>query len=266
MRFEKKSMIGDRIIVQILRIIVKTWYTYFVQPIVRMLPKRSGKRILCFGDSNTWGYIPQTGLRFRFGKRWTGIVQNELGKEFHVIEEGLNGRTTVLDDPEQPGRNGKTSLPSFLRRYQPLDLVVLLLGTNDLKAHLNRTAEQIADGMGELSQLVMTSHISSNGTSPFLLLIAPPPIKTNDDYAALFDGAEAKSVQLGDRFSQIAKETHCAYLDAGQLITTSQLDGVHWDEEAHKKLGKIVAQTVREILSKTDEQQPEQGGTEKQNI
>ena len=171
-----------------------------------------------------------------------------------MIEEGLNGRTTVLDDPEQPGRNGKTSLPSFLGRYQPLDLVVLLLGTNDLKAHLNRTAEQIADGIKELSQLVLTSHTSSHGISPFILLVAPPPIKTIEEYAALFEGAESKSLQLGDSFSQVAKEIHCTFLDAGKLITTSPLDGVHWDEEAHKKLGKMIAKTVREILNKTDKQ------------
>ena len=222
-----------------------------MQPIVRRLPKGPGKRVLCYGDSNTWGYIPGTGLRYRYRKRWPGIVRRELGNEFSVIEEGLSGRTTVLDDPEGAGRNGKKSLLHYLRLYQPLDLVILLLGTNDLKTYFNRTPDQIAEGIKELGNMILSSQTGSERKSPVLLLIAPPTVKGIGEYISLFQESEAKSVHLAKKFQLVAEELHCEFLDAGKVIESSALDGIHWDEDAHQEIGNVIAKMVRALLTRS---------------
>ena len=203
---------------------------------------------MCYGDSNTWGYIPWTGLRFPFHKRWSGIAQQELTEEFVIIEEGLPGRTTVLDDPEYGGRNGKTSLLSSIRHYQPLAMVIVVLGTNDLKTHFNRTAAQIALGVAELGTMVLANPQAFELSSPKLLLVAPPPVLAHEDNVILFKEAEEKSRWLGREIQKVAQRLPCEFLDAGQFIQSSGLDGLHWDEAAHRKLGVAIAQRVREMF------------------
>ena len=243
-------MIGNRVFVQILRIVSTVWHNYLVQPVVRKLPIKPGKRVLCFGDSNTWGYIPGTGLRYRLSIRWPGIVQEELAQEISVIEEGLGGRTTVLDDPEGFGRNGKKLLVRYLRRYQPLDMVILLLGTNDLKTHFNRTPDQIAGGLQELGEVVLNHRPSASGQSPILLLVSPPPVGNLKENASRFKDAPNKSALFGEKFKQVAEKLQCEFLDAGKVIESSAVDGIHWDEEAHRQLGLVIAERVRHLLMK----------------
>src|SRR4029453_12146227 len=119
------------------------------------------KRILCFGDSLTWGWMPIKEVvpttRYPFEQRWTGVAAAQLGANFEIIEEGLSGRTTDLDDPTDPRLNGSTYLPSALATHLPLDLVILLLGTNDTKTYFNRSAYDITVGMSNLLVQVATS-------------------------------------------------------------------------------------------------------------
>ena len=115
------------------------------------------KEVLCYGDSNTWGYNPITKERYEKDERWTGVLQNALGNDYHVIEEGLNGRTTVWDDPIEGFKNGKTYLIPCLETHKPLDLVIIMLGTNDLKKRFSLSAYDIAQGAGVLIDVVYKS-------------------------------------------------------------------------------------------------------------
>jgi lysophospholipase L1-like esterase len=135
------------------------------------------KSIVCFGDSNTWGYIPATGKRYPKEIRWTNILQQELGNEYEIIEEGLNGRTTVWDDPidadYDANRNGKAYLGACIKSHFPLDLIIIMLGTNDLKVRYSVTAEDIAKSAGRLAKMVNESDCGIDGKPPKVLLVSP---------------------------------------------------------------------------------------------
>ena len=154
------------------------------------------KRILCYGNSNTWGYDPLTLDRFDEHTRWTRVLGKALGSAYEVIEEGLNGRTTVWDDPIEGYKSGKEYLIPCLESHKPLDLVVILLGTNDLKLRFGLSAYDVAEGASVLVGIVQGSLTGVNGRSPQVLLLAPPPTTTLSEYAEMFDGAEQKSMKF----------------------------------------------------------------------
>src|SRR5215208_827241 len=132
------------------------------------------RTVLCYGDSNTWGYEPATGNRFPEDMRWPGVLARELGEGFRVIEEALNGRTTVRDDPVEEYKNGKDYLSPCLESHAPLDLVIIALGVNDLKARFFASASDVADGAGVLVSIARRSGSGPNGRPPAVLLVAPP--------------------------------------------------------------------------------------------
>ena len=204
--------------------------------------------ILCFGDSNTWGWIPGSGERYPFEKRWTGVLQKELGKGFHIIEEGLNGRTTLLDDPIEFNRNGLKYLVPCLESHKPLDLVVLLLGSNDLKARFSVTAFDIALSVGVLIDVIKRSESGRGNRAPEVLLLAPPPLGDLTDFAELFEGGREKSQKLGNYYRSIAEERESYFLDLGDIVSPSDIDGVHFSEESHRIVGKKVAETIGKII------------------
>jgi len=171
--------------------------------------------LLCYGDSNTWGSTPGTGERYARDVRWPCVLQIELGSEFLVIEEGLSGRTTVWDDPIEGHKNGRTYLLPCLQSHQPLDLVILMLGTNDLKLRFSVSARDIAKGIGVLLKDIQHSGAGLNGTAPPVLLIAPPPLKPLTDNAESFEGGEGKSTRLADYFAAVAVEWGADFLNAG---------------------------------------------------
>lgn len=209
------------------------------------------KEILCFGDSNTWGYSPHTRDRYPRDLRWTGILQRELGADYHVIEEGLNGRTTVWDDPIEgvgSSKNGRAYLIPCLESHKPLDLVIIKLGTNDLKHRFSVTAADIANSAGALVDVVKSSQAGRGNGSPAVLLVAPPPLGKLTDFAEMFKGGVEKSKEFAVQFRRVAQEKGCAFLDAGQIVTCSEADGLHYDPEGHRALGLAIAQKVREIL------------------
>ena len=197
------------------------------------------KEVLCFGDSNTWGYSPHTQARYPRDVRWVSVLQRELGLEYHVIPEGLNGRTTVWDDPLEggPNKNGARYLPPCLESHMPLDLVVIMLGTNDLKHRFSLTAFDIANGAGVLVDIVRASQAGRDDNPPDVLLIAPPPLTRLSEFRHIFRGGLEKSKEFSEQYKRVAEEKGCALLDAGEFIVSSDADGVHFDPEGHEALG-----------------------------
>lgn len=211
------------------------------------------KTILCFGDSNTWGARPLTSLdnisRYGSDIRWGSVLRTTLRDGYWVVEEGLNGRTTVWPDPvEGEYKSGKGYLPACLESHAPLDLVSIMLGTNDLKHRFGLSAWDIAASAGVLVQIVQSSSFGPNGTAPRVLLICPPPVAKLTLFADMFAGATEKSQQIAHCYSAVAAEYHCDFLDAGQHIVSSNVDGIHLDPDQQQKLGHVVAEKVRAIL------------------
>ncbi len=210
------------------------------------------KTILCFGDSNTWGYNPVTGERFGRNIRWPGVLKNELGDNYIVIEEGLNGRTTVWDDPLHGGfKNGKEYLIPCLATHKPLDIVILFLGTNDLKSRFSLTASEIASGIRVLLDLIVKSGSGIDENPPKILLVAPPLIGELSSYSRFseeFEGSIEKAEKLGPYFEQAAEEYNCEFLDASKIVQASDVDGIHLEAEEHIKLGLFMKNKVLEIL------------------
>ena len=210
------------------------------------------KDILCYGDSNTWGAdAADDSRRFPWPARWPGVLQRELGDGYHVVEDGLGGRTTRYDDPTLPGRSGKESLAAALEVHAPLDLVVFMLATNDISyAHL--TAADAADGAAELAHLVQRSEFGPDGAAPRVLLVCPPPVGPFDRNwrPELWEGVGAaeKSRALPREFARVAAALGVPWMDAGARIATSALDGWHLEASQHELLGAAVATEVRAIL------------------
>lgn len=216
------------------------------------------KNILIFGDSNTWGYdsaryVPEADAFQRMDEtqRWPALVRSQLGPGYHVIEDALNGRTLVWDDPYMPGRNGLKSLRIALDAHAPLQLVVLQLGCNELKDHFSLNPGMIARGM---EMLVRECGVSYYGyPAPRVLLIAPAP--THPDIAVIRNcssfGPEAyrKSCALGGLYRAIAERYHCGFIDCAELdFEINTVDGLHYSYSDHARLAPVVTEKIREML------------------
>ena len=212
------------------------------------------KTILCYGDSNTWGSVPLTTMayipRFDIHTRWPGVLRDSLGEGFWINEEGLGGRTTVWDDPLSPNRNGYTYLLPCLETHQPIDLVVLMLGTNDLKHRFGKSAYDIARGAGFLVDSIRVTPTGPNGTAPQVLLVCPPPTSATIPklFVHDFEGGYEKSLELAPHYQEVAEYYGVYFLNAGDIIESSPVDGIHFDADQHRKLGEAVAARVRNIL------------------
>ena len=207
------------------------------------------KEILCFGDSLTWGWNPVDRGRYPFKKRWTGVLQKELGKDYRIIEEGLNGRTTIWDDPIEGEKNGKKYLIPCLESHLPLDLVIIMLGTNDLKLRFNKSAFDIAAAADSLIQLVQKSRAGRDSQSPKALLVSPPPLGKLTDWEEMMVGGYEKSKKLAGYYEMFARDHQYFFFNAGEFVKTSDLDGLHWEEGENLKFGKAVAKKVKEIFN-----------------
>ncbi|PID55503.1 hydrolase [candidate division KSB3 bacterium] len=204
--------------------------------------------ILCFGDSNTWGYRPENAQRYDRKTRWTGVLQKALGKGFFVMEEGLNGRTTVWDDPVEEGKNGSRQLLPCLESHKPLSLVILMLGTNDLKDRYSVPAIDIANSIGRLIEIIKKSNTGEGGKAPAILLLAPPPLGEISTSNESFAHGKAKSAKLGLYYENIACEKGCHFFNTASIIESSPVDGVHLSEKSHQILGTRLAEIVKNIL------------------
>lgn len=209
------------------------------------------RSVLCYGDSNTYGQTTANTPDDRYGplQRWPGILRQELGPEWLVIEEGLSGRTTCSDDPiEGAEKNGRTYLRPCIMSHKPLDLVILMLGTNDLKIRFNKPASEIAMGMGALVQDIKSMPAGRNGKTPEIMLISPPPILENlKEWESVFAGGREKSLQLAGEYERIADQVEAHFFDAGSVVSSSTGDGFHLDVEAHARLGKAIAEEIQAI-------------------
>ena len=205
--------------------------------------------IVAFGDSNTWGYDPATGERFPRAQRWPSVLERELGADFEVIAEGLNGRTTVHDDPIEPYRCGADALPSCIMSHMPLDLLIVALGFNDLKKRFSVSAFDIAEGAARLIAIARAYGVAPEGGTPKILLVAPPPLAKLTAFAEMFEGGTEKSRLLGQRYGDVAKREGVAFLDAGAVIRCSDLDGIHYEADEHERLGRATAGAARRALA-----------------
>lgn len=210
------------------------------------------KTVLCYGDSNTYGaaIVPRPDDRYAFDERWPGALATALGSDWRVIEEGLNGRTTVWDDPvEGACRNGKTYLTPCLYSHRPLDVVAIMLGTNDLKSRFQLSAWDIASGVATLVDIVLDAKAGRNGSAPAVIIIAPPPFLSHiPTHGDMFAGAQAKSREMAARYQAVAREKNVFFIDAGQVVSSSPIDGFHLEPEANKTLGSHVAAKIKEFL------------------
>jgi lysophospholipase L1-like esterase len=177
------------------------------------------------------------------------VLAAQLGAEYRVIEEGLNGRTTVVDDVVEPNRNGLSYLIPCIDSHHPFDLIAIMLGTNDLKFRLNRQPADIAQSVLLLAETVKRSHFGPGGRQPAVLIICPPPIGKLTALDGIFAGSVEKSRELPRYYAWAAERSGSGFLDAGTVIRSSDHDGVHFEAEEHAKLGSAVAQVVREMLN-----------------
>ncbi|MCG8583614.1 MAG: SGNH/GDSL hydrolase family protein [Pirellulales bacterium] len=207
------------------------------------------KHIMQFGDSNTWGYAPGSdGDRLPRETRICGAMQAELGGGFRVIEEGLNGRTTVFDDPMFDNRCGKSHLPMLLESHAPLDLVSIMLGTNDLKHFFHLSVVDIALGASTLVEIVQESDTGPNGEAPRVLLVSPPLVTDPDAFAPQFAGAREKSSEFRQHYSDMAAQLGCGFFDAATVTEVPTPDGVHLDAASAARLGRALADKIRTML------------------
>lgn len=202
------------------------------------------KHILCFGDSNTYGFCP-TGGRYDDETRWTRVLARLLGPEYLVLEEGLNSRTTALDDPFEPYRNAMDYIVPCLQSHAPLDLTILMLGTNDLKEFFQPTADKIAARLHRLTEVILD--ISQ---AP-VLLVSPVSLGDSapgDPCALLYPPHSVQvSRELGAVLEQTAKELGVPFMDASDYVSADPLDHVHLSAESHRLLARAFADKIREI-------------------
>lgn len=205
------------------------------------------KQILCFGDSNTYGLIPKTGGRYPWGIRWTSILNERLGLEnYRVIEEGLCGRTTIFDDPLRGGRRGTEMFPSILETHNPIDSVVVMLGTNDCKTVYGATADIIGKGITK-----MIGQIRTHAKGSKILLISPIHLGEyvwKNDYDPEFSTVSVSvSKELAEVYKKVCKKENIYFLDASLYANPSSTDQEHLGEEGHSRLAEAIWNKIREI-------------------
>lgn len=206
------------------------------------------KQILCFGDSNTWGYDGESGRRLPWGVRWTSLLQEKFsGEEVRIIEEGLCGRTTIFEDPLRDGRRGTALLPTILESHNPVDLVILMLGTNDCKTLFGASAEVIGKGIVRL-----LDQIEEYSTTAKTLLISPILLGEKvwqEGYDREFSRPSVDvSKELGSAYEKIAEERNTGFLNAAAYVRCCDADQEHMDAEGHKVLAEAIYQRAKELI------------------
>lgn len=205
------------------------------------------KKIICYGDSNTFGYIPGKGGRYDCHTRWPGKLQDLSGASFEVIEEGLCGRTTAFEDMTCPGRCGLDTMGAIIKSHGSVDLLVVMLGSNDCKTQFHVSAAQIKDALEKVIKEAIC-----HAAKPFqMLLIAPAPITENvlkSGFGTEFDKTSLKvSGELAAEYKKLAEVYACGFLDASEAVCASVTDGLHLDKDSHLALARAVAEKIKEM-------------------
>jgi len=210
------------------------------------------KTVLCYGDSLTWGYNPETRDRHALEDRWSSALAASLGDGVHVVADGLNGRTTAFDDHTADcDRNGARTLPTVLHTHAPLDLVIIMLGSNDMKPVMAGSAHATSKGMRRLLELVrLHAWPVTDQEPPQILVVSPPPlVETADpDFAAMFEGGVEQSAMLASFYADLADETGAGFFDAGSVAQCSPIDGVHLDAKNTRAIGRGLTPVARLLL------------------
>ncbi|TGP26771.1 MULTISPECIES: SGNH/GDSL hydrolase family protein [unclassified Mesorhizobium] len=210
------------------------------------------KTILCYGDSLTWGYDAAGLGRHALEDRWPSVLEEALGDGIEVVAEGLNGRTTAFDDYlAGADRNGARTLPTILTTHAPLDLVIFMLGANDMKPWIHGNPVAAKQGMQRLVDIVRGHDYPFGWPAPQILVVAPPAVTRTDnaEFKEMFAGGDDASKRLAPQYSALADEAGCGFFDAGSVATTTPLDGVHLDAENTRRIGQALAPLVRVMLS-----------------
>jgi lysophospholipase L1-like esterase len=214
-------------------------------------------QILVYSDSLSWGIVPETRLRLPFDQRWPGVLENQLNSSqrhrVRVIEDCLNGRRTVWDDPFKPGRNGLHGLGQRIELNSPLSAVILMLGTNDFQfCHPHNDAWSAAEGNAALIRAIRSSPLEPGMPMPEIVLVSPPQIRSpRGSIAHKFRDAESRCAGLADAYRRIASSHGCHFFDVEAVTRASRVDGVHLDAEQHLALGHALAQVMQEILDQS---------------
>lgn len=212
------------------------------------------KTVVCYGDSNTWGADPETpGGRIPYTERYTGILQELLGEEYLIREEGLNGRTTAFDDPIEPFRNGAAFIECCMLTHMPVDLLVIMLGTNDLKKHLHQTAFSSSKGLELAVGRAQKPEYGAGGLPPKILIVSPVHVAPNIESTWLgayidLNGRET-GLQLAGCYKKIAHIYGCGFIDAAEYAEASPSDGLHIGRGSHRKLANALAGKIKEMFN-----------------
>ena len=211
------------------------------------------QQVLVYADSLSWGIVPTTRRRLAFDLRWPGVMEVALtahGISVRVIEDCLNGRRTVWDDPFKPGRNGLAGLAERIELNAPLAMVLLMLGTNDFQSMHDNNAWHSAQGLAALVRAIRHAPVEPGMPVPEIMIIAPPPIiLPKGPIAPKFEGAGRKCAGLAEAYKAVSIEHQCSFFDAGCVTTASKVDGVHLDADQHAVLGKALAVVVAQHLA-----------------
>jgi lysophospholipase L1-like esterase len=211
--------------------------------------------VFVYADSLTWGIIPNTRKRLPFDERWPGVLENKLtslGHRLRVIEDCLNGRRTVWEDPFKPGRNGLEGLAQRIEMHSPLSLVILMLGTNDFQfSHPYNNAWSAAQGIATLVNEIRKAPIEPEMPVPPILVVCPPPLRSSQGILAVkFSGAEQRCHGLSEAYLTVCRDLECRFFDAASVTPASRVDGIHLDADQHQTLGIALVAMVAPILSK----------------
>lgn len=210
--------------------------------------------ILCYGDSNTWGYDPATQTRFSNNIRWTGVLQNLLGNNFNIIEEGLNGRTTNIKEREEHAlgyyrdfRSSMDLVSILIETNSPIDLVVVMLGTNDLKNNFNQSSDDISTNMKLVCEAIINNDYFNSKT---IILVSPTHInESSPNLLDSFIGTAEKSKFLAKLYKKIADDLDLFFMDASQSVKTNQIDGLHWDAMQHSDFANSIFNKIKSIYN-----------------
>lgn len=210
--------------------------------------------ILCYGDSNTWGLIPMIGARFDYYYRWPNIMgkllSDELETDINIIEEGLNGRTADEVDYDEPYLNGRSYMPACVLSHRPVDVLVVMLGTNDVKTRYKKSAEKIAHNIRRLVHDMKAILDDSQMERVKVLLISPKSLDERILDDDCFDEESIKkSKELGALLEQFADEEGWNFLNADKEEVQLGDDGLHLSEKGHVGLGKLVFESINKMWS-----------------
>lgn len=207
--------------------------------------------VVCFGDSLTWGFNPADKSRYSHDIRWTRRLQMELGAAYYVVEEGINGRTTVFEDPVRGDKNGLQHLAGIRKTHMPIDILVIMLGSNDLQDRFSMSADAIGLAMGRILYAALQATDDVEGRAPKVLLMAPPPLGdfTGKEYAGVYSNAHGgeQSRRLAGVYQKLAEDYGVAFFDTGTVISASPIDAIHFEAEPQADLARAVADEVRKL-------------------